>query len=486
MTDRYASFVQSGAGRALVKRLGLPDPPRLRRYAVGDPLLPGPVLLGAATGGRLGDQVAALLTAAGADVRTATGTTPPAAGHDDSAAADGPADPAGRDERAGNGGAPAGGGTSARFGALVYDATGITDSTGLRQLYDFFHPQARSVLPSGRVIVLGTPPAECGPPREATAQRALEGLTRSIGKEFGRGVTAQLVYVTPDGDAGTTTSLEATLRFLLSGRSAYVSGQVVRVGTGPAAVPADWDRPLAGQVVLVTGAARGIGAAVARVLARDGAQVVALDVPAAGDALAAVANEIGGTAVQLDLTGADAPTRLADHLADRHGRVDVVVHNAGITRDKTLGRMDADRWDAVLDVNLSSQERINDVLLERGLIPEGGRLVAVSSIAGIAGNRGQTNYATSKAGVIGLVDALAPALAGRGISVNAVAPGFIETRLTARVPLVIREAGRRMNSLAQGGLPVDVAETIGWLAWPASAAVSGNVVRVCGQSLLGA
>ncbi|MGV9981540.1 SDR family oxidoreductase, partial [Micromonospora wenchangensis] len=229
-----------------------------------------------------------------------------------------------------------------------------------------------------------------------------------------------------------------------------------------------------------------IGAAVARVLARDGAQVVSLDVPAAGDALAAVANEIGGTAVQLDLTGADAPTRLADHLADRHGRVDVVVHNAGITRDKTLGRMDADRWDAVLDVNLSSQERINDVLLERGLIPEGGRLVAVSSIAGIAGNRGQTNYATSKAGVIGLVDALAPALAGRGISVNAVAPGFIETRLTARIPLVIREAGRRMNSLAQGGLPVDVAETIGWLAWPASAAVSGNVVRVCGQSLLGA
>ncbi|MEV4845222.1 3-oxoacyl-ACP reductase [Micromonospora matsumotoense] len=485
MTDRYASFVQSGAGRALVKRLGLPDPPRLRRHTPGDPLLPGPVLLGAATGGRLGDPVAAILTAAGVDVRTGTGTTPPAAGHDDSAAADGPADPGGRNERAGNGGAPAGGGT-ARFGALVYDATGVTDSTGLRQLYDFFHPQARAVLPSGRVIVLGTPPAECGSPREATAQRALEGLTRSIGKEFGRGVTAQLVYVTRAGDAGTPTSLEATLRFLLSGRSAYVSGQVVRVGTGPAAVPADWNRPLAGQVVLVTGAARGIGAAVARVLARDGAQVVALDVPSAGDALAAVVNEIGGTAVQLDLTGPDAPTRLADHLADRHGRVDVVVHNAGITRDRTLGRMDADRWDSVLDVNLSSQERINDVLWERELIPEGGRLVAVSSIAGIAGNRGQTNYATSKAGVIGLVDSLAPALAGRGISVNAVAPGFIETRLTARVPLVIREAGRRMNSLAQGGLPVDVAETIGWLAWPASGAVSGNVVRVCGQSLLGA
>ncbi len=457
MTDRYASFVQSGAGRALVKRLGLPDPPRLRRHAPGEPILPGLALLGAAAGGRLAEPVGKILAAAGLALRDpATAVPDPATGRTPASA------------------------------ALLYDATGITDSTGLRQLYDFFHPQARAVQPSGRVIVLGTPPAECGTPREATAQRALEGLTRSIGKEFGRGITAQLVYVTRDADQGTWTSLESTLRYLLSGRSAYVSGQVIRVGAGRASAPADWDRPLDGQVVLVTGAARGIGAALAGVLARDGATVVALDVPAAGDELAAVANEIGGSAVQLDLTAADAPARLADHLAERHGRVDVVVHNAGITRDKTLGRMDADRWDQVIDVNLSSQERINDTLLERGLIPAGGRIVGVSSIAGIAGNRGQTNYATSKAGVIGLVDSLAPVLRERQISVNAVAPGFIETRLTARIPLTLREAGRRMNSLSQGGLPVDVAETIGWLAWPASGAVSGNVVRVCGQSLLGA
>lgn len=451
MTDRYASFVQSGVVRGLVKRLGLPDPPQLRRYRSGDPLIPGPVLLGAAPGGRLAGGIGKLLTAAGVELRDATDVTP-----------------------------------GTRLGAFVYDATGITDSTALRQLYDCLHPHARSVLPSGRVIVLGTPPTECSTPRQATAQRALEGLTRSIGKEFGRGVTAQLVHVTDADNPGTATSLEATLRFLLSGRSAYVSGQVIQIGAGQAALPTDWDRPLDGQVVLVTGAARGIGAALARVLARDGAQVVALDVPAAGDELATVANDIGATAVQLDLTAPDAPARLADHLSARHGRVDVVVHNAGITRDRTLGRMDVDRWDQVIDVNLSSQERINDLLLERELIPTGGRIVSVSSIAGIAGNRGQTNYATSKAGVIGLVESLAPVLTERGISINAVAPGFIETRLTARIPLVLREAGRRMNSLAQGGLPVDVAETISWLAWPATGAVSGNVVRVCGQSLLGA
>jgi 3-oxoacyl-[acyl-carrier protein] reductase len=148
--------------------------------------------------------------------------------------------------------------------------------------------------------------------------------------------------------------------------------------------------------------------------------------------------------------------------------------------------MDAAWWDSVLDVNLLSQERINAVLLERDLIPDGGRLIGVSSIAGIAGNRGQTNYATSKAGVIGVVRAMAPVLKERGITVNAVAPGFIETAMTAKMPVLLREAGRRMNSMAQGGLPVDVAETIAWFASPGSSGVTGNVVRVCGQSLLGA
>jgi 3-oxoacyl-[acyl-carrier protein] reductase len=242
--------------------------------------------------------------------------------------------------------------------------------------------------------------------------------------------------------------------------------------------PHDWEHPLAGKTAVVTGASRGIGAAIAEVLARDGADVVCADVPAQGEDLAAVANRIGGSALQVDVTSDRAPAALAERGAD------IVVHNAGITRDRTLARMSEDEWDSVLAVNLEAIERLNGALVDD--LPRGGRIVCVSSVSGIAGNRGQANYATSKAGVIGVVEELAPVLAKRQCTINAVAPGFIETRMTASMPLATREAGRRMNSLAQGGLPVDVAETIAWLASPGSAGVNGNVVRVCGQSLIGA
>jgi 3-oxoacyl-[acyl-carrier protein] reductase len=143
-------------------------------------------------------------------------------------------------------------------------------------------------------------------------------------------------------------------------------------------------------------------------------------------------------------------------------------------------------WRSVIDINLSAQERIDDALLEAGTLRDGGRIVCVSSISGIAGNLGQTNYAASKAGVIGRVQGMAPYLAARRITINAVAPGFIETQMTAKMPLALREAGRRMNSMSQGGQPADVAQTIAWLAHPGSAGVTGQVVRVCGQSLIGA
>ena len=186
-----------------------------------------------------------------------------------------------------------------------------------------------------------------------------------------------------------------------------------------------------------------------------------------------------------DIAAPDAPATIAAALLAMDG-IDIVVHNAGITRDKTIAKMTEAAWDSVIDVNLSAQERIDDLLLDQNVLHEGGRIVGVSSISGIAGNLGQTNYATSKAGVIGRVQSMAKPLRERGITINAVAPGFIETQMTARIPLGLREAGRRMNSMSQGGQPVDVAETIAWLASPASAGITGNVVRVCGQSLIGA
>jgi 3-oxoacyl-[acyl-carrier protein] reductase len=374
-------------------------------------------------------------------------------------------------------------GADQRFHALVLDATGIRSSDELVAAHRFLHPAIRRVSTSGRVIVLATPPEDCAQPPAAIAQRALAGLVRSIGKEVRKGATAQLVYVRPPGDD----QLESTLRFLLSPRSAFVSGQVVRIGAPVAPAGAyDADAPLAGKVALVTGAARGIGAAIAQVLARDGAHVVGLDVAAMAGELAAVTGALGGSHLAADITDPATPAAIADHLLDAHGGVDVVVHNAGVTRDKTLHRMTEDQWSTVLSINLTAPERIDDELLARDVVRSTGRVVSVSSISGIAGNAGQTNYATSKAGMIGFVQAWAPALAKRGVTINAVAPGFIETQMTAAMPIAIREAGRRMNSLSQGGLPVDVAETIAWLAAPGSAGVTGNVVRVCGQSLLGA
>jgi 3-oxoacyl-[acyl-carrier protein] reductase len=161
------------------------------------------------------------------------------------------------------------------------------------------------------------------------------------------------------------------------------------------------------------------------------------------------------------------------------------VHNAGITRDKKLANMAEDKWDSVIAVNLTAPERITLELLDQNVINANGSVVGVASIAGIAGNVGQTNYAASKAGVIGLVDSLADELKD-GITINAVAPGFIVTQMTAAVPFATREVGQRLNAMAQGGLPVDVAETIAWYASPGSSAVNGNVVRVCGQMMLGA
>jgi 3-oxoacyl-[acyl-carrier protein] reductase len=444
-------ILSSIIGSPVARRLGVPQPTRLRRFDPDRPLCDEPVLV--AGSGRHADDVASWLDTRG--IATLRELPSALAASDDSA-------------------------ESPRLGGFILDLSDACQPGDLDALRMIGAPALKRLARNARVVVIGTDPTTLSEVAHVATQRALEGAVRSIGKELRHGATANLVLAQGSSSDGVRSAVE----FLLSGRSAYVDGQVIRVndttGTNPAPT-----RPLAGKVAVVTGAARGIGAEIARVMAR-GATVVAVDVPAAGDALAAVANEVHGTALQVDVTAPDAGSRIVEHAVSRHGAIDIVVHNAGITRDKLLANMDESRWASVLSVNLRSILQMNESILGVGGMPDDGRIVCVASIAGIAGNRGQTNYGASKAGVIGIVDALSRQLMSRGITVNAVAPGFIETEMTARVPFATREIGRRMNSLQQGGTPRDVAETIAWLAQPGSAAVTGQVVRVCGQSLLGA
>ena len=447
MSDRYLLFVNSAWGRRVALALGLPQPLPLQRHRSGQSDLANPVIVAGV--GRLVAPVQRIFSAT--DTVSATPATLKAP-------------------------------STLKVQGAVFDASGLTDLQQLDTLYAFFHANARRLTQHARVVVLGTAPEHCAGLPQAIVQRALEGLVRSLAKELRRAITVQLLYVAP----GAEDALDSSLRFFLSRRSAYVSGQVVRLEPSvdePVAV--NWDKPFAGRRALVTGASRGIGLAIAQVLARDGAHVVCVDVPQAEASLQQAAASVGGSALPLDITAADAAAQLQAHVS-QHGGFDVVVHNAGITRDKTIAKMSEAAWRSVLAVNLEAPLHLSTALLDSHGLNPGGRIVCVSSISGIAGNLGQSNYATSKAGVIGLVQGLAPRAAARQVTVNAVAPGFIETQMTAHIPLMIREAGRRMNSLSQGGQPIDVAETIAWLAHPASGAVNGQVVRVCGQSLLGA
>jgi 3-oxoacyl-[acyl-carrier protein] reductase len=474
MSDRYLDFTQSAFGKSLSGLLGLPQPPRLRRatgpYAAR-PLDGQAVMLGSAANGELAAALLVVLKEAGAIVQVATahaGLTPIKA----ASAATGislKTEPNPEDRAA----APV---------AFIFDATGIADATQLRALYDFLQPRVGRIPANGRVLLLGRAPADAGTPTAAAAAAALRGFTRSFGKEIGKkGATVNLIEV----GRGAEDALAGPLRFLLSPHAAYITGQTL-VLNAPAGDPASkFFAPLSGKVAVVTGAARGIGAAIAATLAREGAQVVGIDRPQEEGALGETLSAFGGFGLALDITAADAPQRIAQELTTRFGGIDIVVHNAGITRDKMLKNMAPHLWDMVLDVNFGAILRINDALLAHGL-NDGARMVCISSIGGIAGNAGQTNYGATKAGVMGYVEAMAPVMARRGGAINAVAPGFIETAMTAQMPTGPREVGRRLASLGQGGLPIDIAEAVTFLASPLANAVNGRTLRVCGQNFVGA
>jgi 3-oxoacyl-[acyl-carrier protein] reductase len=471
MTDLLLELGANPTARRVVKSLGLPLPlpeplRRERRASPSRPLAERAVIVAAAPGARVLPRIAEVLAQSGADAFTDDQVV--------TAAFAAPGEAYGRPARS-VASAPR------NVNGFVLDASGIESSAALRALLDQVQPQLERLGRCARVVVVGREPRSLAVPSVAAAQAAIEGFVRSLAKEIGRrGQTANLLRVEDDGHD----RLAGPLAFLLSDRCAFVSGQVLvvdRAAKGTFTAPIE--RPLDRKIALVTGAARGIGAATARALAADGAKVICLDRPEDEEATSKLARALGGEALLVNLTDEGAPAKIAETVA-RLGGLDVLVHNAGVTRDKTLARMQGGQWDGVLGVNLEAVVRVTDAL--RPHLRDGARVIGLSSIAGLAGNMGQTAYAASKAAIVGYVRALAVELAPRGITVNAIAPGFIETRLTAAIPIAIREVARRLSALGQGGLPEDVAAAIAFLARPDSLGITGRTLRVCGGAFVGA
>jgi len=474
MQDRYLDFINSPFGKSVAGSLGLPMPVRLKRAESGyaaQPLAGVTALLAADAEATATLHVLAALDELGASVQIA----PAHAGLAPVKAAA---------QRAGVVLKSEGADTEPVAPVIVFDATGVSGAAGLKSVYELFQSRVRRLPKHSRVVVLARATADCASVEAATASMGLSGFVRSLAKEIGKnGSTANLLVLGKNGDSW----VKGALAFFTGPNSAYVTGQVLAVDGAPKGVKpvASYEQALAGKVAVVTGAARGIGAAIAQVLAREGATVVGMDRPAEEGALGATLAPLNGVGLALDVTDPKAPQRLADELQSRFGGADIVVHNAGVTRDKMLRNMTPQLWDMVLDINLGAILRINDQLLKGGLKDQA-RLVCISSIGGIGGNAGQTNYAATKAGVIGYTEALSQVLAKQGMAINAVAPGFIETQMTAAMPTANREVGRRINSLAQGGLPVDIAEAVTFLASPLAAGINGRTLRVCGQNWMGA
>ncbi|MBM4251572.1 MAG: 3-oxoacyl-ACP reductase [Deltaproteobacteria bacterium] len=381
--------------------------------------------------------------------------------------------------------------SSPKLNSIVFDMSQATSIDDLGSLYDFMRPRLSLIASNCHIVILGCATDATTTPEAAAVSSALTGFVKSLGKEIGRrGATVQVLQIGKCGD--TPEALRGPLMFFLSKRSAFISGQCLRVGAAAGAEVAPFTQSLLGKVALVTGAAQGIGAAIARRLAEEGATVIGHDRPAARDNLQALMTEIKGSSLTVDLLEPAAVSTIVNYLQAHHSTIDILVNNAGITRDKTLARMPRDWWDDAVRINLLAPLKLSEAILaarsdnNQMLMPNGGRIISMASIGGIAGNAGQTNYAAAKAGLIGGVKGLAKVAASREITVNALAPGFIETRMTAAMPTAIREVARRFNALNQGGLPLDVAEAVVFFSTPGASGISGEVLRVCGQNLIGA
>lgn len=241
---------------------------------------------------------------------------------------------------------------------------------------------------------------------------------------------------------------------------------------------------LSGRVAIVTGASRGIGAAIALRLARCGASVVVNYAGSATAAASVVAEIVGGggkaVAVQADITNSDAASGLVDHAIEQFGALDIVVNNAGITRDGLLVRMSDDDWAAVIDTNLSGVFFTTRAAAKVMMKARSGSIINITSVVGLTGNAGQANYSAAKAGVVGLTKSVARELASRNVRVNAIAPGFIETDMTAKLSEPVREAARAQIAMGSFGSPDDIAAATAFLASDDARYITGQVLAVDG------
>jgi 3-oxoacyl-[acyl-carrier protein] reductase len=244
--------------------------------------------------------------------------------------------------------------------------------------------------------------------------------------------------------------------------------------------------PLTGQVALVTGASRGIGAAIASQLASQGATVIGTATTASGAAAiqAALSPFAGSTGAVLDVNDGTAVLQQIDAIVSAHGQLTILVNNAGITRDTLAMRMKDDDWDAVTNTNLKAVFTVSRAAIKPMMKQRFGRIINITSVVGAMGNAGQANYAAAKAGVAGMTRALARELGSRNITVNCVAPGFIETDMTASLPEAQQQALLGQIPLGHLGKPADIAHAVAYLASPFAGYVTGQELHVNGGMLM--
>jgi 3-oxoacyl-[acyl-carrier protein] reductase len=238
---------------------------------------------------------------------------------------------------------------------------------------------------------------------------------------------------------------------------------------------------LQGEIALVTGASRGIGAAIADELAAMGATVIGTATSEAG--AAAIGERLaphGGQGRVLNVTDAASVDALIEDIAKQHGAVSILVNNAGITRDQLLMRMRDEDWQAILDTNLTSVYRLSKAVMRGMMKARKGRIISIASVIGLTGNPGQANYAAAKAGIIAFSKSLAREIGSRGITVNVVAPGFIDTDMTRGLPEESKQALLGQIALGRFGEASDIAKAVGFLASPAAAYITGETLHVNG------